>query len=168
MGLYQNMNNGLEDSSGRTVGGLNAGSAQGLLRVELAIELNSEDAIIFLQKVGAIYDMMVPARETVEIDLGSEGDTKWPTPPTLLLEHTIRVHGEQIRVHKSDQDEWPSDLHGHPLGRPREKIDVYTGDIYSIQNRKKVGRLGKKDLRRVHDSLREKDWAAQKLAARGL
>ena len=170
MGFFQNLDNSLSDRAGRIVGRLGAASKPGWTRVDLSLECPLEEMILFLQAVGKAYDDAVPFSEndSVQVELTPDGDTRWPEAPLILLEHTIRLRGEQIRVHKSDADTWPSDLHGHPLGRPGHKIDIYTGDIYKISNRKKVGTLGKKDRARTHAALRDTEWGAAKLAARGL
>lgn len=83
-----------------------------------------------------------------------------------LREWTVHCKGNW-RVHKSDVDNWPSNLHAHSL-EVAEKMDLYTGEIYDVKSHELVRKLRPKELRNVHSQLRDAGvtWAVAKLAAK--
>jgi len=55
-------------------------------------------------------------------------------------------HGGRIWiVHPNDPDAWPSQPHGHEYER-REKLNLSTGEIFSLPSRQLTGRLRPRDL----------------------
>ena len=151
----------IRTADGREVGRFVGGRAT----IELTATGDVADVVKFLQAVGAAYEAIHPPAERLAVDLDEQGDTEWPGVQRLD-ERTVKAGGERIRVHKSDADHWPSDLHGHVLDRPRTKVDAYDGGIYDTGTRQRIGTMGKKDLRKLQDGLRQDDWARTKLDAR--
>jgi hypothetical protein len=100
-----------------------------------------------------------------------------PTPPPPL---SAEQQAERDRImrnsaalvvrpcwifHKNDADPWPSRLHGHHNERAL-KLDAISGFIYSIQTRKHVQSLRRRELERIQYALlASKDFADR---ARGL
>jgi hypothetical protein len=96
----------------------------------------------------------------------------WPPPPPLAL--SAEQHAQRNRImrdsaalvvwpcwifHKNDADPWPSRLHGHHNERAL-KLDAITGFIYSIQTRKHVQSLRRRELERIQCALfASKDFA---------
>jgi len=69
-----------------------------------------------------------------------------------LLEQTV-THRGIWRVHKADADTiFPSDLHADRVDEP-EKLDLYTGRVYSKTTRQHLYSLSKKSMRFIHQTL---------------
>lgn len=130
----------------------------GRATLEMTVTGDVADVLKYLREVSAAYEAIHPPAARLAVDLDEHGDTEWPELQRLD-ERTVKAGGQRIRVHKSDADPWPSDLHGHVLDRPRTKVDAYDGGIYDTGTRKRVGTMGKKDLRKLQDELRQDDWA---------
>ena len=147
-----------------TADGVSVGSMQGgAIVLNLSVTGQPEQLLGFLRAVAVAYEAIHPPSAFIDIDLGeSDGDTVW-IGPVLLEEKTVKLKGNIIRIHMNDVDGWPSNLHGHVQNRPGQKIDVYTGEIFCIENKKKIGSLGKKDLCRLHIELNKLDWASSKI-----
>lgn len=146
---------------GLTIGQINDGS----ITFHLTVRGETEELIRFVNAVSQAYEQIHPAGQFLDIKIfDNDGDTIWKGPE-LLLEQTEKVNGNVVRVHKNDPDNWPSDLHGHIINRPGQKIDLYTGKIFRIQGRKQIGALGKKDLKYLQDEMSKSDWAREKIAA---
>lgn len=70
----------------------------------------------------------------------------------MLLEFTVK-HNGKWRVHKNDQDIIsPSDFHADRVDKP-EKMDLYTGDIYSKIDGKYIRTEPGKAMRYIYLSL---------------
>jgi hypothetical protein len=95
-----------------------------------------------------------PSPAVVEFTTAESEVTLFESYPRLLLEKHLKVGGYNWQFNKSDPDFWPSEFHGHELSEPL-KIDAIDGDIYRVTDRKKIGKLSKKELRRLHAKLRE-------------
>ena len=76
---------------------------------------------------------------------------------------TVKADGENIRVHKSDVDPWPSSPHGHILGTS-QKVNVYTGEIFDKVTRKLVGKLSKQGLATLTARLKKAGFIGAMLA----
>lgn len=148
----------------RTEDGLPIGTiGAGCLTLNLTVKGEPEQLLDFARAIAKAYEAVHPPGAFVALTiLDTESDTIW-TGQALLEEQTVAVKGNVIRVHMNDADNWPSDLHGHLLNRASQKVDIYTGDIFDIRSRKKIGSLGKKDLKRIQNELRKAEWAAAKL-----
>jgi hypothetical protein len=73
----------------------------------------------------------------------------------ILKEYTVRHQGIW-RVHQQDADDkWPSDFHAHNLDDGREKLDIYTGEVYDIVSREKKYQLKGKAMRYIYAELRD-------------
>ena len=71
--------------------------------------------------------------------------------PTGLI--TVKISGEQYRVHQNDVDDWPSSPHAHIIDRP-QKVDLNTGDIYDVNSRGVVGKMKKKHFAVLKQAVR--------------
>jgi hypothetical protein len=102
---------------------------------------------------------------TDHFDYEVEDSEHWPPlpPPELSPEKQAEIdrvmrNSATLIVrpcwifHKNDADLWPSMLHGHHNERPL-KLDAITGFIYSIQTRKHVQSLRRRELERVQLAL---------------
>lgn len=70
----------------------------------------------------------------------------------LILEKTVR-HNGIWRIHKSDPDKlFPSDPHGDRVDVP-EKLDLYTGQVYSMPSKTLVRTLPAKAMRLIYNEL---------------
>jgi hypothetical protein len=103
-----------------------------------------------------------------------EWDAPEHWPPTPLPPLSAEQQAERDRIirdsaalvvwpcwifHKNDADPWPSKLHGHHNERAL-KLDAITGFIYSIQTRKHVQSLRRRELERIQCALlASKDFA---------
>jgi len=73
----------------------------------------------------------------------------------LYTERTSHTAGGHWRVHKSDADDvWPSDFHAHNLEDPREKMDMYTGDVYNSTTKKYLFTLKAKTMRYIYADMK--------------
>ena len=71
-----------------------------------------------------------------------------------LIEKTIKQQGYVWKFHKSDADNWPSELHGHDYDKGM-KLDVLSGDIYDVLSRNRCKTLKRTELLRIQDELRK-------------
>jgi len=69
---------------------------------------------------------------------------------------TFKHHGKW-RVHQNDPDKiFPSDFHADRVDKG-EKLDLYTGDVYSVQTNEKVYRISDKHMNRIYDQLSDRN-----------
>jgi hypothetical protein len=62
-------------------------------------------------------------------------------------------HNGKWRVHKNDPDKnFPSDFHADRIDEP-EKLDLYTGDVWSATNKKRLYVMPKKAMRYIFREL---------------
>lgn len=72
----------------------------------------------------------------------------------MVLEVTVK-HNGIWRVHKSDPDTvFPSDFHADRVDAP-EKLDLYTGDVYSAVNGNRLRAEPKKAMRFIYRELQK-------------
>jgi hypothetical protein len=72
----------------------------------------------------------------------------------LLSERTVHEGGGHWRIHKADADDvWPSDLHAHNVQDQREKLDVYSGVVYSTVTKQAIYTLKPKQMRLIYNEL---------------
>ncbi len=72
----------------------------------------------------------------------------------MFLEVTLK-HNGIWRIHKSDPDTvFPSDFHADRLDAA-EKLDLYTGDVYSAVNRSHLRTEPKKAMRFIFQALQK-------------
>ena len=70
----------------------------------------------------------------------------------MLLEVTVK-HNGKWRVHKIDPDTvFPSDFHADRVDAP-EKLDLYTGEVYSAVNRTRLRAEPRKAMRFIYQEL---------------
>jgi hypothetical protein len=67
-------------------------------------------------------------------------------------ERTAKLGDVRWRMHMNDKDRWPSYPHAHDLDEP-QKLNLFTGIIYSIITKNRVGKLSRKELKEVHRQL---------------
>lgn len=87
-----------------------------------------------------------------------------PDGKRLLLEKTIR-HKGVWRIHKSDSDDiFPSDPHADRQDKP-EKLDLYTGNVYSKSTKKFIYQLPAKAMKYIYNQIMNcnEDTIKQKL-----
>jgi|GEM_PF-1957304 len=81
--------------------------------------------------------------------------------PEYLIRAPVLPSGKFIKckqrgriwiVHPNDFDPWPSQPHGHEYER-REKLDLSTGEIFSLPSRQLAGRLRPRDLNDVRTEI---------------
>ena len=63
----------------------------------------------------------------------------------FLYRPEYKISGHKYEIHKRDNDIWPSYPHIHFLEGDL-KLDIYTGDIYRIQTRKKINCVSNKEM----------------------
>ncbi len=71
------------------------------------------------------------------------------------------------RIHKNDPDKhFPSDFHADRVDKP-EKLDLYTGAIYSKKHGQHLRSMSRKDMCRIHSELKAcgRDFLDAKLAS---
>lgn len=73
-----------------------------------------------------------------------------------IIEVLIKTRGDFWTFHKNDNDPFPSEPHGHNK-ETGEKLDPYTGTIYSKENKPKR-KLGHRQLYLVQKKLKEKGF----------
>jgi hypothetical protein len=94
--------------------------------------------------------------KTDEADIAQEYDAL-----RMLTEKIVKRNGYVWDFHKTDVDQWPSELHAHDYEK-NLKLDALTGDIYDASTRQRCKRLSTKELARIHDELRKSsDFAAR-------
>jgi len=71
------------------------------------------------------------------------------------LQLTLKYGGNVWRFHRYDVDIFPSVPHGHNL-ITGEKLNPYTGEIFSAHGRIPIGRLSAEDLKRVQSDITSK------------
>jgi len=72
----------------------------------------------------------------------------------MLVEGTVK-HNGIWRIHKSDPDTvFPSDFHADRVDAP-EKLDLYTGEVYSAINGKRLRAEPKKAMRFIYRELQK-------------
>jgi hypothetical protein len=72
----------------------------------------------------------------------------------MLIEATVK-HNGVWRIHKSDPDIlFPSDFHADRVDE-REKLDIYTGDVFSSVNNKFLRTEPKKAMRYIFRELQK-------------
>jgi hypothetical protein len=75
-----------------------------------------------------------------------------PDGQRLLLEKTVKSNGIW-RIHKSDPDNvFPSDPHADRVDGA-EKLDLYTGDVYSSITKKHLRTMPKKAMKLIYNTL---------------
>lgn len=52
-------------------------------------------------------------------------------------EALIKCGGRKWAIHLNDKDNWPSNFHAHDYEK-KEKLDLFTGRVYNIQNKKNI------------------------------
>lgn len=72
--------------------------------------------------------------------------------PKMLTEQTVKVKGEQWRVHKCDADPFPSNPHAHNYAAG-VVLHLGTGEMY--KDRKSIGNIGCKKLLALRHKLSE-------------
>lgn len=70
--------------------------------------------------------------------------------PKILTEQTVKVKGEQWRVHKCDVDPFPSNPHAHNYAAG---VVLHLGNGEMYQNRKSIGNIGCKKLIALRNKL---------------
>jgi hypothetical protein len=73
--------------------------------------------------------------------------------PRSLLEKKVKRGGYIWKFHKSDPDQWPSELHGHDYDKGL-KLDVLTGSIYDVGTGRRCKTLKPEHLLLVQSELR--------------
>ena len=67
-----------------------------------------------------------------------------------LYDPNFQINNEKWRIHKVDKDKnFPSIPHMDCVTDSRKKMNIYTGEIYSKKNKKCVGKVNKKDFKRL-------------------
>lgn len=70
----------------------------------------------------------------------------------MMLEKQVK-HNGIWRIHKADPDDiFPSDPHGDRVDEP-EKLDLYTGAVYSRTNKKLLYTLPKKAMKFIYNEI---------------
>jgi hypothetical protein len=70
------------------------------------------------------------------------------------LELTIRIAGNQWRLHRYDPDPWPCVPHAiNPNG---EKLNPFTGEVFDARNKRPIRKLAKSELELVQAGIRNK------------
>jgi adenylate kinase len=90
-----------------------------------------------------------------------------PDGQRKLLERIVRTNGIW-KINKNDPDDvFPSDLHADRVDEP-EKLDLYTGEVYSKINKKYLYTLPKKVMKYIYNELMKckEDSIKQKLIRR--
>lgn len=95
-----------------------------------------------------------PAKPTLTIKTTDGAIDKEFDVPQLLIEKLIKRNGHVWDFHKTDDDPWPSRLHGHDYEKGL-KLDALTGDIYDVATRKRCKTLKKRELKDVQTQLRD-------------
>jgi hypothetical protein len=67
-----------------------------------------------------------------------------------LIEVTVRANGEVWRIHKNDQDPWPSNPHAHNL-QSGLKLHLGTGELF--RKKRSVGKISRKDLELIRTKI---------------
>lgn len=93
---------------------------------------------------------------SVEIETSNDEIEQIAGAHRFLIEKTVKVDNRKWRFHKNDPDDWPSTVHGHDYACG-EKLDAFTGEIFDVVTRNKVGKLKKKALNQVQTTLKASD-----------
>jgi hypothetical protein len=73
----------------------------------------------------------------------------------MLLEKTVR-HNGIWRIHNNDVDPFPSDPHADRVDQP-EKLDLYTGDVYSKKTKELLRTMPKKAMKYIYQQIMDAD-----------
>jgi len=68
-------------------------------------------------------------------------------PPPKIKE-IVKAGGDVWKIHKYDQDVFPSDPHAHNK-ETGEKLNLFSGNVHSAVNKKIVRKLSKKKLDQI-------------------
>lgn len=75
-----------------------------------------------------------------------------PDGKRMLLERVVKKNGIW-KIHKNDPDDiFPSDPHADRVDEP-EKLNLYTGDVYSKINKQHLYTLPKKVMKYIYNEL---------------
>jgi hypothetical protein len=67
----------------------------------------------------------------------------------------VKFDGHIWIIHQNDPDPWPSKPHAHDYDE-KQKLDLGSGNIFSLPGRNLVQKLRAKDLRLLRDELRHR------------
>ncbi len=111
---------------------------------EIIIEIKSED--ILGDFLGDMHDPYIQKQKAELAKKFGE---------SFLTEIMIHKQGYKFCFHKSDDDKWPSDPHGH-CKEKGYKINPYNGRIFEIEGKTQVDRIRKKHMESFWKELKEK------------
>lgn len=67
---------------------------------------------------------------------------------STFYDPNYEIKGLKWRIHKNDMDNWPSIPHLHAIEK-NYKMDIYTGVVYNANNKKYIGSIRGKELRKL-------------------
>lgn len=152
----------------RVVGRYTHEAGRSQLQIDISFECDPDTGIVPLCWLASeLAQIGADKSTTPSPDLKIETDEDSLTDPLpvvrYLTEKEIKVSSYVWCFHKSDVDQWPSPLHGHAYDH-RLKLDAITGYVYDTVTRKHCFHLKKKELKKVHDTLRASKDFAEKAA----
>ena len=72
------------------------------------------------------------------------------TESWFMYDPNFEISNEKWRIHKCDEDKnFPSIPHMDCVTDSRKKMNIYTGEIYLKNNRKRIGKARQKELKRL-------------------
>lgn len=89
--------------------------------------------------------------------------------PSFSLSLSIAVTiDKRWRIHKNDEDFWPSDFHAHCLGDMRLILNLYTGEVYNKNGRMIDSKIKRKNMIEMYKYLEEvalkEDYIKEKIS----
>jgi|TARA_B100001971_G_C18188204_1_gene536943 hypothetical protein len=118
--------------------------------------LNPEAIFIVLY-----FDKMnrLSKEELIEITKSFQhGDMIYTNKDFSFMSFIVKCGGKVWKFHKYDPDDiFPSKLHGHNH-EDKEKVDVYTGEVFDATTRQLKRKLGKQELNRIQEECRKRGF----------
>ncbi len=116
--------------------------------------LNQEAIFIVLY-----FDKMnrLSKEELIEITKSFEhGDLIYTNKDFSFISFIVKCGGKIWKFHKYDKDDnFPSKLHGQNY-EDKEKVDVYTGEVYDAINRQLKRKLSKRELTKIQGECKKR------------
>jgi len=104
-----------------------------------------------------------PTAADLSLETPEDGTTEELPSTRFLIERIVRQGSYIWKFHKTDVDNWPSQLHGHDYDKAL-KFDAITGQIYDAVTRQHCRSLKPKHLKDIQANLRASKDFAEKVA----
>ena len=127
------------------------------VRLDAKVEMDLVELVTSPSQVLELLSTFEPPEVICQVITELPLTTESCQRPDSLLEVKIRSRGDVWCIHKSDQDNWPSNPHAHNY-ETHEKLDLRTGEVYYPAQRSHA-----KPVRRIdRDILKQRFYPAVK------